>query len=249
MAKRSASSSPQRLRTEDIPPLPLTSPAHIDGESEIAMTCSLPPHPPCNFFSVAEHERHYFQQHIHRCLDCQKNFPSTHYLELHIRENHDPFVAIQREKGEKTYACFVEGCDKVCADWKKRKQHCIDKHSFHKFYDFLVVNDGIDNRTTMLRPERFWNTNTAKRPQSKEIEMGDAGGSSERVERDGGGSRAENAVRASALEHAMASRISAGTTAENTADEDMDDASEDASVPQSVRFGRGHGKMFRPRFK
>ena len=29
--------------------------------------------------------------------------------------------------------------------------HCIDKHQFPRNYDFFIINDGIDRRTSMLR--------------------------------------------------------------------------------------------------
>lgn len=116
------------------------------------MRCALPPHKPMSFSTYAEYDSHYQQSHTNRCTECKKNFPSGHLLDLHIVENHDPIVASKREEGEKTYACFVEGCEKVCRDWKKRRSHLVDKHGFPKNYDFLVVDHGIDGRRSMLRP-------------------------------------------------------------------------------------------------
>lgn len=34
---------------------------------------------------------------------------------------------------------------------QKRRLHLVDKHSFPKNYDFFVVNDGLDQRQSMLR--------------------------------------------------------------------------------------------------
>lgn len=116
------------------------------------MRCSLPPHKPLSFSTYAEYESHYQQAHTNRCTDCRKNFPTSYFLDLHIVESHDPIVASKREKGEKTYACFVEGCDKVCSEWKKRRRHLVDKHGYPKNYDFLVVDHGVDGRRSMLRP-------------------------------------------------------------------------------------------------
>ncbi|TKA26629.1 hypothetical protein B0A50_04737 [Salinomyces thailandicus] len=116
------------------------------------MKCLMPPHKPLSFNTYSEYESHYQQSHTNRCLECNKNFPSSHFLELHIAENHDPIVASRREKGDKTYACFVEGCDKICGEWKKRRSHMVDKHAFPRNYDFFVVNSGIDGRRSMLRP-------------------------------------------------------------------------------------------------
>ena len=116
------------------------------------MRCHLPPHKALNFTTYADYELHYQQNHTNRCTDCKKNFPTSHFLELHIAENHDPIVASKREAGEKTYRCFVEGCEKVCGEWKKRRRHLVDKHGFPMNYDFLVVDHGIDGRRSMLRP-------------------------------------------------------------------------------------------------
>lgn len=116
------------------------------------MRCSLPPHKPLSFATYDEYEAHYQKAHANRCTDCKKNFPSSHFLELHIAENHDPIVASRRDAGEKTYMCFVEGCDKVCSEWMKRRSHLVDKHGYPRNYDFLVVEHGIDGRRSMLRP-------------------------------------------------------------------------------------------------
>jgi hypothetical protein len=70
---------------------------------EFVMRCYLPPHPyGLSFPSYEAYEVHYQQHHVHRCTECHKNFPSDHYLNLHIAENHDPLNAAKRDKGEKT---------------------------------------------------------------------------------------------------------------------------------------------------
>lgn len=124
----------------------------LAAPSSSAMRCLLPPHRPMSFSSYAEYETHYSQSHSNRCSDCHHNFPTAHFLEIHIAENHDPIVAARRERGEKTYACFVEGCDKICADWQKRRSHLVDRHAFPRNYDFFVVNSGVDGKRSMLRP-------------------------------------------------------------------------------------------------
>lgn len=116
-----------------------------------SMRCLLPPHKPITFSSYPEYETHYNQTHSNRCSECKANFPTAHFLELHIAENHDPLIAAQRDRGVKTFACFVESCEKVCSDWKKRRSHLVDKHGFPKNYDFLVVNLGVDGKRSMLR--------------------------------------------------------------------------------------------------
>jgi hypothetical protein len=116
------------------------------------MRCLLPPHKPLKFNTYQEYEAHYQQAHTNRCKSCRKNFPTALFVDLHLAEHHDPIIASKRDAGEKTYACFVEGCDKVCGEWKKRRSHLVDKHGFPKNYDFLVVDHGIDGRRSMLRP-------------------------------------------------------------------------------------------------
>ncbi|KAF2769129.1 hypothetical protein EJ03DRAFT_252797, partial [Teratosphaeria nubilosa] len=115
------------------------------------LQCLLPPHQTLNFNSYTEYESHYRQSHTNRCTACRANLPSPRFLDLHIAENHDPITAARRDKGEKTYACFVEGCDKVCLERKKRRSHLIDKHGYPKNYDFFIVNTGIDGKKSMLR--------------------------------------------------------------------------------------------------
>ncbi|OJJ48857.1 hypothetical protein ASPZODRAFT_129183 [Penicilliopsis zonata CBS 506.65] len=117
------------------------------------MWCSLPPHrETLSFTSYEDYEAHYLQFHVNRCADCGKNFPTTHFMNLHIEENHDSLVATRRDRGEKTYACFVEDCDRKCSTPQKRRMHLIDKHMFPKTYNFYIVKDGIDKQSSMLRP-------------------------------------------------------------------------------------------------
>ena len=67
------------------------------------MKCSLPPHTASLSFSTFEEfEIHYAKAHAHRCPECRKNFPTEHFLGLHIEENHDPLADAKRAKGEKT---------------------------------------------------------------------------------------------------------------------------------------------------
>lgn len=126
-------------------------PSQESGRSS-AMRCMLPPHKPLSFATYDGFEAHYQKDHMNRCIECNKNLPTGHFLDLHIAEYHDPLTASKREAGEKTFACFVKDCDKVCSDWKKRRSHLVDKHGFPRNYDFLIVGHGIDGRRSMLRP-------------------------------------------------------------------------------------------------
>ncbi|KAG5965986.1 hypothetical protein E4U57_003341 [Claviceps arundinis] len=113
--------------------------------------CSLPPHrEPIAFKSHQEYESHYARFHTNRCLECRKNFPSEHLLSVHIEEWHDPLVRIKRDKGEHTYSCFVEGCERKCLTHQKRRLHMIDKHMYPRNFFFGLTKDGIDGRRSLL---------------------------------------------------------------------------------------------------
>ena len=115
---------------------------------------SHPPHQPLAVSALDDDQVNNQQKHTNPCSECQRNFPDTHFLHLHIAENHDPIRAAKRDRGEQTYACLVPSCDRLCSTAPKRRLHCIDKHHFPKNYDFFVINHGIDSRTTMLRSPR-----------------------------------------------------------------------------------------------
>lgn len=116
-----------------------------------AIQCSLVPHrDPVSFSSVQEFELHYAKEHTNRCSACGKNFPTSHLLTLHTDEHHNTFREALQAKGEKTYACFVEDCDKLCSTPQKRRFHLIDKHLFPKIYNFRIVDTGIDKCPSML---------------------------------------------------------------------------------------------------
>jgi hypothetical protein len=67
------------------------------------MQCSLPPHrQTLSFATYDDYEIHYNKTHVNRCMECRKNFPTEHFLNLHIEENHDALVSVKRERGEKT---------------------------------------------------------------------------------------------------------------------------------------------------
>ncbi|KAF5660786.1 c2h2 type zinc finger [Fusarium heterosporum] len=122
-----------------------------DAEDTVAMRCNLPPHrEPLAFRSYDDYEVHYNKTHTNRCLECRKNFPSEHLLNVHIEEYHDPLVTVKKEQGEHTYSCFVEGCERKCMTHQKRRMHLIDKHMYPKNFFFAVTRDGIDGRRSLL---------------------------------------------------------------------------------------------------
>jgi len=98
-------------------PLPITTQhisqsskiIHLDSESgeriplASQMLCSLAGHRhTLSFASYEEYEVHYNKTHVNRCLECHKNFPTEHFLNLHIEETHDALVSVKRERGDKT---------------------------------------------------------------------------------------------------------------------------------------------------
>ncbi|KAK0621391.1 hypothetical protein B0T17DRAFT_533904 [Bombardia bombarda] len=127
-------------------------PSENDNNSTgVEMRCSLPPHKePLVFATYDEYEAHYHKTHTNRCLECRKNFPAAHLLGLHIEENHDSFATVRRERGEHTYACFMETCERKCMTPQKRRMHLIDKHMYPKNFFFAVTRDGIDGRRSLL---------------------------------------------------------------------------------------------------
>lgn len=79
--------------------------------NKAAMQCSLPPHKQIlSFETYEEYEIHYHKVHVNRCLECRKNFPTDHFLNLHIFENHDALVAVKKERGDKTVPIPTMAC-------------------------------------------------------------------------------------------------------------------------------------------
>lgn len=199
------------------------------------MRCSLPPHKPLSFSTYEDYETHYQKDHTNRCIECGKNLPTGHFLELHIAENHDPIVASKRDAGEKTYMCFVEGCDKVCSEWKKRRSHLVDKHGYPKNYDFLVVDHGIDGRRSMLRPgvDSHGHRKSSRGRQRSDSSATEVTESTEAT-----------SVSETNGNHVLAKPSEEAGTAKK--ESTMDDLTESLSalnmVPRSVTFGRRKGR-------
>ncbi|OAD65144.1 C2H2-type zinc finger transcription factor, partial [Phycomyces blakesleeanus NRRL 1555(-)] len=92
--------------------------------------------------SIYAYELHYEAKHLNTCSVCEKVFPSSHWLQLHLDEFHDVLKKIQKERGEKIYACYVEGCQKRFIDPRLRRLHLIDKHHYPKYFPFDIVLTG-----------------------------------------------------------------------------------------------------------
>ncbi len=217
---------PERAHTPKF--VQLDAPAGIES----VIHCDLPPHKSLDFSSYEDYDVHYQKEHVNRCIVCYKNFPSSRYLDLHHAENHDPINEARKAKGEKTYACLLEGCDKVCWNWQKRKRHMIDKHAFPKNYDFFIVNYGLDHRQSMLRPERRPHMPGFRRKvmiKASDSEGGSMPGVQSKV-----GFSEDAGLRQSELHNPVDSDIS------------MDNITDAISalkfVPRSVQLGRGIGR-------
>ncbi|OMP82985.1 Zinc finger protein 511 [Diplodia seriata] len=128
--------------------------ADTSASAPAVMKCQLPGHRPLEFATYEEYDVHYHKTHVNRCSECKKNFPSELILGLHFAEIHDPINEARKARGEKIYACFAEGCDKKCSTPSKRRMHMVAKHCFPEDYDFAIIKDGIDGRSSMLRSSR-----------------------------------------------------------------------------------------------
>ncbi|KAI9746556.1 MAG: hypothetical protein M1818_000269 [Claussenomyces sp. TS43310] len=224
---------------------------HLDresGETAEVMQCSLPPHrETLSFTSFDDYEVHYNKAHVNRCIECRKNFPTPHFLNLHQEENHDPLIQVLKARGERTFSCFVEDCERKCSTAQKRRMHLIDKHMFPKDYDFCVVDDGIDHRSSLLKSGKH-------RRRSATTQIADAHGRSRR--RSLMSSTIQGRVSETGSNISPSSDQIEEANPENgkylrsvpvypQRDGDVDDLTGALSalkfVPPSVRFGRGRG--------
>ncbi|KAF9345704.1 hypothetical protein BGX26_002821 [Mortierella sp. AD094] len=130
------------------------------------------------FSSAAAYEHHYETNHRHICQNCKKAFPGEKWLELHLHEIHDIMVKIKQERGEKTYRCFVEGCDRLCSAPDKRRRHLIDKHQYPKSFNFNIVVTGIipsaERMRQLQREKALWKSREEGR---QKIHQGHSDGS------------------------------------------------------------------------
>lgn len=213
--------------------------------SRATMKCSLAPHSETlSFNTFEEFEIHYAQVHSNRCSSCQKNFPTPHFLDLHISENHDPLIEARKAREEKTYRCFVEDCDKVCSNPQKRRMHLQAKHFFPKDYDFFIVNDGIDKRSSMLRTRHRRGSSAASRAVPRGQKAGGVRSTEFLARETGRIVESEGAENQKPSDQTSLEKNHSPTTpASEPQSQEMDDLASTMSalkfVPPSVRFGRG----------
>jgi hypothetical protein len=136
----------------------------------------------------------------------------------------------------------VEDCDRMCSTPQKRRMHLIDKHLFPKDYDFFVVNEGIDRRSSMLRSGRHRRKSSATQQTSNAEERNRHRSStleSTTEMQDTGNGKETNQE-----ESPEGSKVL--TPGSSQEDADMEGLTGAMSalkfVPPSVRFGRGRGK-------
>ncbi|KAG0373682.1 hypothetical protein BGX24_011386 [Mortierella sp. AD032] len=98
-----------------------------------------------------------------------KAFPGEKWLVLHIREIHDVLVRIQRERGERTYQCYVDGCDRACSTPQKRRMHLIDKHQYPKHFNFSIVVTGVIPSTQRTAYIQKQNHRDAKKQEQQKM--------------------------------------------------------------------------------
>lgn len=75
---------------------------NISGKASTTLiNCLLPPHAALSFSTYDEYDIHYKKSHLHRCVECERNLPTEHFLNLHIAENHDPLNEAKKARGDK----------------------------------------------------------------------------------------------------------------------------------------------------
>jgi hypothetical protein len=113
--------------------------------------------------------------------------------------------------------------------------HLIDKHSFPKEYDFYIVNDGIDRRSSMLRSGRHRRGSSAAmqaeraRKRASTLETVDGGYGEGEGEGDNVDEGKANTPPSEKEEDDEMEGLVGGMSALKF-------------VPPSIRFGRGRGK-------
>ncbi|KTW28888.1 hypothetical protein T552_01517 [Pneumocystis carinii B80] len=105
--------------------------------AETVITCHFPTecmYQPRRFKSFSAYEAHYQKQHCNVCFECKKVFPSLRMMELHISEVHDPIFCLKKERGERIFKCFIESCQELFMNVKKRKKHLMREHFYPKAF-------------------------------------------------------------------------------------------------------------------
>lgn len=128
--------------------------------------------------------------------------------------------------------------------------HLIDKHMFPQQYDFFVVNDGIDHKSSMLRSGRHGHRRHSSVAKMKVEEIRQRTASTELTASKQGTEGGEPISRSNApsvlTEDDGMKGLEAAAPVEESEDDHMKGLETAMSalrfVPTSVRFGRGRGR-------
>lgn len=128
--------------------------------------------------------------------------------------------------------------------------HLIDKHMFPKQYDFFVVDDGIDHKSSMLRSGRHKNHRYSSAAQMKSDEVRQSIASSELTSSKQGTEGNEATTEANDPSMFTEDNGMKGLQTESPVLEPEDVQMKGLEtamsslrfVPSSVRFGRGRGR-------
>jgi hypothetical protein len=114
--------------------------------------------------------------------------------------------------------------------------HLIDKHMFPQQYDFFVVNDGIDHKSSMLRSNRHGHR---RRSSAARLKFEEARQRSATLE-------SQSSLDKQASEEDEPGLHSDAAPPSTTGVDEMEGLEKAMSalkfVPTSVRFGRGRGR-------
>lgn len=120
--------------------------------------------------------------------------------------------------------------------------HLIDKHLFPKDYDFYVINDGIDNRSSMLRSGRHRRRSSAAQRSAEIQEKANRRNSRLQTISSTDSKDKDDENKEEDQEVGETSR----PTSSSIGDADIESLTGAMSslkfVPPSVRFGRGRGR-------
>jgi len=206
----------------------------------MSLTCTLPPtcrppHKPTKLSSVQDVEEHYAKYHTHVCESkgCRAVFPDERFLELHFAECHDPILALKRERGEKTFACFLSSCKRRFATPKGRRLHLIQIHNYPKQFFFAVTNKGISGLLHRWGPGASLVRDDWK-PRMKNEEMHDGHSDS--------GNDVKCVMDAEEGDDPHADAHSPSSSASMEIDTLAHTMSSLSLVPDKIRFGRGGKK-------
>ena len=141
MQKRSASSSSNSTSSSaDVAQLNPNSLKEAQSSLSIDIRCNLLTQcAKLEFKTYLDYESHYQITHTYTCIECQRILLSQHYLQLHITEKHDPFVALTLET-KPNFECFLSRCKELFMNSKDRKHHCLKVHGFEAISNFVGSN-------------------------------------------------------------------------------------------------------------